>query len=83
MIVRSLRMDRLCDQTGLTEYLYCSYHYVEGVDARRPYLKRREKDIVNLTNNGTVSKAPLGKLPRDGIERIIMGFPERINFMLT
>ena len=76
MIFRSLPMDRLCDQTGLTEYLYCSYHYVDKDE------KGREGDIVSLTNIGTVSKASLGKLPRDGVESIIMGFPERIEFML-
>ena len=33
-------------------------------------LKRREKAIVNQTNIKTVSKAILGKLLRDGVERI-------------
>ena len=31
------------------------------------------------TNIGTVSKAALGKLLRDGVECIIMGFSERID----
>ena len=44
-----------------------------GVDresARRSSLKGRERAIVNQTNVGTVSKATLGKLLRDGAERI-------------
>ena len=35
--------------------------------------------LVNQTSIGTVSKATLGKLLRDGVERILMGFPERID----
>ena len=31
------------------------------------------------THTGTVSKATVGKLPRDGVERIIMGFSDVIN----
>ena len=38
--------------------------------ARRSSLKGREKAIVNQTNIGTASKAALGKLVRDGVERI-------------
>ena len=38
--------------------------------ARRSPLKGREKAIVSQTNIGTVSKATLGKLLRDGVERI-------------
>ena len=40
----------------------------------RSSLKGREKAIVSQTNNGTVSKTTLWKLPRDGLERIY-GFP--------
>ena len=43
---------------------------VERGSARRSSLKGRERAIVNQTNIGTVSKAPLGKLLRDGAERI-------------
>ena len=46
---------------------------VRGVgrgSARRSALKGRERAIVNQTNVGTVSKAILGKLLRDGVERI-------------
>ena len=38
----------------------------------------REKAIVNQMNIGTVSKAPLGRLLREGVEHIIMGFSEHI-----
>ena len=38
--------------------------------ARRSSLKGRERVIVSQTNIGTVSKATLGQLLRDGVERI-------------
>ena len=41
------------------------------VSSRLPiFLKGRERAIVNQTNIGTVSEATLGKLLRDGVERI-------------
>ena len=43
---------------------------VEKGSAGRSSLKGRERDIVNQTNIGTVSKAMLGKRLRDGVERI-------------
>ena len=43
---------------------------VERGSARRSSLKGRERVIVSQTNIGTVSKATLGKLVRDGVERI-------------
>ena len=43
---------------------------VERRSARRSSLKGQERAIVNLTNIGTVSKAALGKLLRDGVKRI-------------
>ena len=43
---------------------------VERGSARRPSLKGRERAIVSQTNTGAVSKATLGKLLRDGVERI-------------
>ena len=43
---------------------------VERGSARQSALKGRERDIVNQTNTATVSKATLGKLLRDGVERI-------------
>ena len=43
---------------------------VEIGSARRSSLKGRERAIVSQTNIATVSKAALGKLLRDGVERI-------------
>ena len=43
---------------------------VDAGSARRSSLKGRERAIVYQTNIGTVSKATLGKLLRDGMERI-------------
>ena len=43
---------------------------VERSSGRRPSLKGREREIVNQTNIGTVSTATLGKLLRDGVERM-------------
>ena len=42
----------------------------ERGSARQSSLKGRERAIVSQTNIGTVSKAALGKLLRDGVERI-------------
>ena len=36
-----------------------------------------------MTNSRTVSKAILGKLLRDGVERIIMAFSERMDTTLN
>ena len=43
---------------------------VERGSARRCSLKGRERALVNQTNITTVSKETLGKLLRDGVERI-------------
>ena len=43
---------------------------VERGSARRSSLKGQERAIVSQTNIGTVSKATLGKLLRDRVERI-------------
>ena len=43
---------------------------VERESARRSSLKGRERAIVNQTNVGTVSKAMLGTLLGDRVERI-------------
>ena len=43
---------------------------VERGSARRSSLKGRQRAIVSQTSIGTVSKATLGKLLRDGVERI-------------
>ena len=47
---------------------------VKRGSARRSSLKGRERAIVNQTNTGTVLKATLGKLLRDGVE-CIWAFP--------
>ena len=43
---------------------------VERGSARRSSLKGRERAVVSQTNIGTVSKATLGKLLRDGVQRM-------------
>ena len=43
---------------------------VERGSARRCSLKGRDRAIVSQTNTGTVSKAMLGKLSKDRVERI-------------
>ena len=43
---------------------------LERGSARRSSLKGRDRAIVNQTNVGTVSKETLGKLLRDGVERV-------------
>ena len=53
---------------------------VERGSARRSSLKGRERAIVNQTNIGAVSKATLGKLLRDGVERI-WAFPSAYIFI--
>ena len=45
--------------------------------------KGRERAIVNQRNTETISKATLGKLLRDGVERIIMRFSERSDTILN
>ena len=58
---------------------------VERGSARLSSLKRkdeRESWSCNQTNTGTVLKATFGTCLRNGLERIIMGFSERINAIL-
>ena len=50
---------------------------MERGSVRRSSLKGGDRAIVNQTNVGAVPTAMLGKLLRDGVERIIMGFSER------
>ena len=51
---------------------------MERGSARRSSLKGRERAIVSQTNTETVSKATLGKLLRDGVERV-WAFPNNNN----
>ena len=44
----------------------------------------QERAIVNQTNTGTVSKpATLGKLPREAVERVILGFSQHTDAVLN
>ena len=43
---------------------------IQKGSGRRSVLRGRHRAIVNQTNIGTVSKATLGKLLRDGVERV-------------
>ena len=54
---------------------------VEGGSARRSSLNGRERAIVMQTKIGIVSKATLGM--RDGVQRIIIGFSDRIDTILN
>ena len=56
---------------------------VERGSSRRSCLKGRERAIVSQTNIRTISKATLGKLLRDGVKRITVGFSECIDIILT
>ena len=52
------------------------------------FFKGRQRAIVSQTNIGTVSKATLGKLLRDGVERIralslSLSLSERIDTLLN
>ena len=60
--LRAQSLDRLEERGG------------ERGSARRSSLTGRERAIVSQTKIGTVSKATLGKLLRDGVERIL-AFP--------
>ena len=54
---------------------------LERGSTRQSFLKGPEGATVNQTNIGIVSKAMLGKLLRDRVERIYMGFSERIDIL--
>ena len=56
---------------------------LERRTARRSFLKGQGRVIVNQRNTGDVSKATLGKLLRDGMECVIMGFSERMDTFLN
>ena len=49
----------------------------------RQSLKEQERAIISQTNTGTISKALLRKLLRNGVEHIIMGFSEHIDTILN
>ena len=82
-VVRSLRHYLRAQSQGHHTIDRLEERGVERGSARRSSVKARERAIVNQTNIGTVSKATLGKLLRDKVERIIMGFSERIDTILN
>ena len=82
-VLRSLRHYLQAQSQGHRTIDRLEERGVERGSARRSSLKGRERAIVSQTNIGTVSKATLGKLLSDGVERIIMGFSERIDTILN
>ena len=69
-VLRSLRHYLLSQSQGHHTIDRLEERGVERGIARRSSLKGRERAIVNQTNIGTVSRPTLGKLLRDGMERI-------------
>ena len=69
-VLRSLRHYLQAQSQGHHTICHLEERGVERGSARRSSLKGRERAIVSQTNIGTVSKATLGKLLRDGVERI-------------
>ena len=69
-VLRSLRHYLRAQSRGHHTTDHLEERGVQRGSARRSSLKGRERDIDNQTNIGTVSKATLGKLLRDGVERI-------------
>ena len=82
-VLRSLRHYLRAQSQGRHTIDRLEERGVERGSARRSSLKGRETANVSQTNIGTVSKATLGKLPRDRLECIIMGFSERISNILN
>ena len=67
-VLRSLRHYLLAQSQGHHTIERLEERGVERGSAQRPFLRGRERAIVNQTNIGTVSRATLGKLLRDGVE---------------
>ena len=83
-VLRSLRRYLRAQSRGHHTIDRLEQRDVERAKARRSSLKGRERAIrVNQTNTGTASNVTLEKLLRDGVERVIMGFSERINTILN
>jgi len=73
-------------QTQIQRYHTIDFLEESGLErrtARRSFLKGQGRVIVNQRNTGDVSKATLGKLLRDGMECVIMGFSERMDTILN
>ena len=72
--LRSLRHYLRAQSQELRTVGHLEVRGVERGSARLSFLKGRETTTISQTNTGTVSAATLGKLVRDGVERIkIMG----------
>ena len=69
-VLRSLRHNLRAQSQGHQAIDRLEERGVERGSARRSSLKGRERAIVSQTNIGTVSKAMLWNLLRDGVERI-------------
>jgi ribonuclease HI len=69
-VVRSLRHYLRAQSQGHHTIDHLEERGIERGSAQRSSLGGRERAIVNQTNIGTVSRATLGKLLRDGVERI-------------
>ena len=69
-VLRSLRHYLRVQNQGHHTFDRLEERGVERGSDRRSYLKGRERAIVSQTNIGTVSKATLGTLLIDGVERI-------------
>ena len=69
-VLRSLRHYLRAQSQGHHTVDHLEEWGVERESTRRSSLKWRERAIVNQTNIGTVLNATLGKLLRDGMERI-------------
>ena len=72
-VLRSLRHYLRAQSQGHLTVDRLEERGVERGSVRRSSLKGRQTAIVNQTNTGTVSKATLGKLLIDGVERIYYG----------
>ena len=69
-VLRNLRQYLWVQNQGQNTIDRLEERGVERGSARRSSLKGRERPIVNQMNIGTVSRATLGKPPREGVERI-------------
>ena len=82
-------VDRLVGREGRGAVWSQGHHAIDRPEERgvvrgsteRSSLKGRERDIVNQTNIGTVSKATMVKHLRDGIERIRTFWSSFWNFL--
>ena len=82
-VLRSLRHYLRAQSQGHLTVDRLEERGVERGSAGRSPMKGRERVIVNQTNTETVSKETLGKLLREGVERIIIGFSESIDTSLN